>query len=187
MNGALMFTEQYISNDQMMWAHNGLAITIHAFVRNAQSRAGGSGRATREIPGLLDRGTVWDRNCIGSVLEEAMNCFAEMQRQTEEKFRTWIEKLTRLDTDEESKQQQLEPREPKLPLAGQRISPTAQAGVFVQVPDSQVLSQQSFNPYAGYQNADTALEFPATLNNNFPAAFPENGNIVEPNLNQSQS
>uniref|UniRef100_A0ACB8EPR1 Uncharacterized protein n=1 Tax=Sphaerodactylus townsendi TaxID=933632 RepID=A0ACB8EPR1_9SAUR len=90
-----------------------------------------AGRATREIPGLLDRGVVWDRNCIGSVLEEAMNCFAEMQRQTEEKFRMWIEKLTRLDTDEESKQQP-EPREPKVPLASQRISPTTQAGVFVQ-------------------------------------------------------
>ncbi|XP_077202828.1 protein ARK2N isoform X1 [Paroedura picta] len=150
------------------------------------SRAGGSGGATREIPGLLDRGTVWDRNCIGSVLEEAMNCFAEMQRQTEEKFRTWIEKLTRLDTDEESKQQ-LEPREAKVPLAGQRISPTTRPGVFMQVPDSQVLSPQSFNSYVSCQNADPALEFPATLNNNFPAVFPENGNIAEANLNQSQS
>lgn len=150
------------------------------------SRAGGSGRATREIPGLLDRGNVWDRNCIGSVLEEAMNCFAEMQRQTEEKFRMWIEKLTRLDTDEESKQQ-LEPREPKVPLAGQRTSPTTQAGVFLQVPESQVLSQQSFHSYASCENADAALEFPASLNNNFPSNFPENGNIAEANLNQSQT
>lgn len=149
------------------------------------SRAGGSGGATGEIPGLLDRATVWDRNCIGSVLEEAMNCFAEMQRQTEEKFRTWIEKLTRLDTDEESKPLP-EPREPKVPLAGQRISPTTRAGVFMQGSDSQVLSQQTFRPCC--QNADAALEFPATFNNNFPAVFPENGNhLAEPNLNQSQS
>lgn len=148
------------------------------------SRAGGSGGATREIPGLLDRGTVWDRNCIGSVLEEAMNCFAEMQRQTEEKFRTWIEKLTRLDTDEESKQQ-LEPREPKIQLAGQRIPPTMQSGAFIQMPDSQVLPQQSFNSYVGYQNVDATLEFPATFNNNFPPIFPENGNNAEPDLNQS--
>lgn len=148
------------------------------------SRAGGSGGATREIPGLLDRGTVWDRNCIGNVLEEAMNCFAEMQRQTEEKFRMWIEKLTRLDTDEESKQQ-LEPREPKIQLVGQRIPPTTQSGAFVQMPDSQVLPQQPFNSYVGYQNADAMLEFPATFNNNFPPLFPENGNMAEPDLNQS--
>ncbi|XP_033020358.1 uncharacterized protein C18orf25 homolog isoform X5 [Lacerta agilis] len=160
---------------------SGSSKTITAEIPAGFSRAGGSGGATREIPGLLDRGTVWDRNCIGSVLEEAMNCFAEMQRQTEEKFRMWIEKLTRLDTDEESKQQ-LEPREPKVPLAGQRISPATQAGVFVQVPDSQVLPQPPFNSYVSCQNADTA-----TLNNNFPAIFPENGNIAEPNLNQSQT
>ncbi|XP_053151174.1 protein C18orf25 homolog isoform X2 [Hemicordylus capensis] len=165
---------------------SGSSKTITAEIPAGFSRAGGSGGATREIPGLLDRGTVWDRNCIGSVLEEAMNCFAEMQRQTEEKFRMWIEKLTRLDTDEESKQQ-LEPREPKVPLAGQRIPPATQAGVFLQVPDSQVLPQQSFNSYVSYQNIDTALEFPATFNNNFPAIFPENGNIAEPSLNQSQT
>lgn len=57
-------------------------------------------------------------NCIGSVLEEAM-----MQRQTEEKFRLWMEKLIRLDIGEENKQP-LEPRELKLHLVGQRISPS---------------------------------------------------------------
>ncbi|KAJ7411363.1 hypothetical protein BTVI_50218 [Pitangus sulphuratus] len=102
-----------------------------------------------------------------------------MQRQTEEKFRMWIEKLTRLDTDEESKQQ-LEPREPKIQLVGQRIPPTTQSGAFIQMPDSQVLPQQSFNSYVGYQSVDATLEFPATFNNNFPPIFPENGNIAEP-------
>ncbi|XP_070795066.1 protein ARK2N isoform X5 [Pituophis catenifer annectens] len=167
---------------------SGSSKTITAEIPAGFSRAGGSGGATREIPGLLDRGTVWDRNCIGSVLEEAMNCFAEMQRQTEEKFRMWIEKLTRLDTDEESKQQ-LESREPKVPLDGQRISSTPQAGIFMQVPpDSQVLPQQQpFNSYAGCQNTDMALEVPETLNNNFPALFPENGNIMESSLNPSQT
>ncbi|KAM6473873.1 protein ARK2N isoform 5-T5 [Liasis olivaceus] len=165
---------------------SGSSKTITAEIPAGFSRAGGSGGATREIPGLLDRGTVWDRNCIGSVLEEAMNCFAEMQRQTEEKFRMWIEKLTRLDTDEESKQQ-LESRESKVPLAGQRISSATQAGIFMQAPDSQVLPQQSFNSYASCQNTDMALEIPETLNNNFPALFPENGNIMESNLNQSQT
>ncbi|XP_004752274.1 uncharacterized protein C18orf25 homolog isoform X3 [Mustela putorius furo] len=67
------------------------------------SRAGGSEGAPREIPGLLDRGAVCDRHCIGSVLEEAM-CFSKMQRQTEEKFHVWMEKLTHLDTGEENKQ-----------------------------------------------------------------------------------
>ncbi|XP_058027184.1 protein ARK2N isoform X3 [Ahaetulla prasina] len=167
---------------------SGSSKTITAEIPAGFSRAGGSGGATREIPGLLDRGTVWDRNCIGSVLEEAMNCFAEMQRQTEEKFRMWIEKLTRLDTDEESKQQ-LESREPKAPLDGQRISSTPQAGIFMQVPpDSQVLPQQQpFNSYAGCQNTDMALEVPETLNNNFQALFPENGNIMESSLNPSQT
>ncbi|XP_005305464.1 protein ARK2N isoform X2 [Chrysemys picta bellii] len=165
---------------------SGSSKTITAEIPAGYSRAGGSGGATREIPGLLDRGTVWDRNCIGNVLEEAMNCFAEMQRQTEEKFRMWIEKLTRLDTDEESKQQ-LEPREPKMQLVGQRIPPTTQSGAYMQMPDSQVLPQQSFNSYVSYQNVDTTLEFPATFNNNFPAVFPENGNIAEHDLNQSKT
>ncbi|XP_039945649.1 protein ARK2N isoform X2 [Hirundo rustica] len=163
---------------------SGSSKTITAEIPAGFSRAGGSGGATREIPGLLDRGTVWDRNCIGNVLEEAMNCFAEMQRQTEEKFRMWIEKLTRLDTDEESKQQ-LEPREPKIQLVGQRTPPTTQSGAFMQMPDSQVLPQQPFNSYVGYQNAGAAVEFPATFNNNFPPVFPENGNMAEPDLNQS--
>lgn len=128
---------------------------------------------------------MWDRNCIGSVLEEAMNCFAEMQRQTEEKFRMWIEKLTGLDTDEEGKQQ-LESRESKVALDGQRIPSTPRAGIFTRVPDGQGLPQQPFNSsYVSRQNPDAALEVPETLNNNFPALFPENGNIVESGLNPS--
>lgn len=63
----------------------------------------------REIPGLLNKGAVCDRDCIDSVLEEAMSCFSNMERQTEEKFHVWVEKLTHLDSGEESKQQ-LEPR-----------------------------------------------------------------------------
>uniref|UniRef100_A0A3P8ZCK3 E3 ubiquitin-protein ligase Arkadia N-terminal domain-containing protein n=2 Tax=Esox lucius TaxID=8010 RepID=A0A3P8ZCK3_ESOLU len=53
-----------------------------------------------QIQGLLDGGGSWDRNSIGSVLEEAMTRFAVMQRQTEERFRVWMEKLTRLDSDD---------------------------------------------------------------------------------------
>ncbi|XP_078530884.1 protein ARK2N isoform X2 [Lissotriton helveticus] len=163
---------------------SGSSKTITAEIPAGFSRAGGSAAATREIPGLLDRGTVWDRNCIGNVLEEAMNCFAEMQRQTEEKFRMWIEKLTRLDTDEESKQQ-LEPREPKMQLVGQRIPPTSQSGMLMPIPDTQVIPQQPFNSYVSYQNVDATSEYPSTFNNNYPTDFTDNGNITERDLNQS--
>ncbi|XP_036615147.1 uncharacterized protein C18orf25 homolog isoform X2 [Trichosurus vulpecula] len=165
---------------------SGSSKTVTAEIPAGFSRAGGSGGATREIPGLLDRGTVWDRNCIGNVLEEAMNCFAEMQRQTEEKFRMWIEKLTRLDTEEESKHQ-LEPREPKMQLVGQRIPPTTQSGVSIRIPENHVLPPQPFSSYVRCQNIDTTLEFPTTFNNNFPTNFSENGNIAEHDLNQSQT
>ncbi|XP_042167233.1 uncharacterized protein C18orf25 homolog isoform X2 [Oncorhynchus tshawytscha] len=59
--------------------------------------AEGSG-VSAQIQGLLDSGGSWDRNSIGSVLEEAMTRFAVMQQQTEEHFRVWMEKLTRLDS-----------------------------------------------------------------------------------------
>ncbi|KAM8962230.1 protein ARK2N isoform 1-T1 [Pelodytes ibericus] len=145
---------------------SGSSKTITAEIPAGFSRAGGSSGAPGDIPGLLERGTVWDRNCIGNVLEEAMNCFAEMQRQTEEKFRMWIEKLTRLDTDEEGKQQ-LDPREPK--LIGQRLSPSSPS-----LPESPVLPQQNFGSYMSYQNVDT-LDFPTSINNNnFPTTYPEN-------------
>ncbi|XP_041706419.1 uncharacterized protein C18orf25 homolog isoform X2 [Coregonus clupeaformis] len=61
--------------------------------------AEGSG-VSAQIQGLLDGGGSWDRNSIGSVLEETMTRFAVMQRQTEERFRVWMEKLTRLDSDD---------------------------------------------------------------------------------------
>ncbi|XP_018123341.1 uncharacterized protein LOC380047 isoform X2 [Xenopus laevis] len=156
---------------------SGSSKTITAEIPAGFSRAGGSAGATRDIPGLLERGTVWDRNCIGNVLEEAMNCFAEMQRQTEEKFRMWIEKLTRLDTDEEGKQQ-LEPKESKLQIVGQRLTPSSSS-------ESSGIPQQSFGTYTSYQNVDT-LDFPSlNNNNNFPPPFPENGNIAEQEFNPS--
>ncbi|KAM5194352.1 protein ARK2N isoform 2-T2 [Mantella aurantiaca] len=164
---------------------SGSSKTITAEIPAGFSRAGGSSGASRDLPRLLERGTVWDRNCIGNVLEEAMNCFAEMQRQTEEKFRMWIEKLTRLDTDEEGKQ--LDPREPKLHLAGQSFTPSSSSSTFVAAQDSPTLPQQGLGSYVGYQNVDS-LEFPeSTLNNNnnLPETFPENGNIADQELNQS--
>ncbi|KAG8546304.1 hypothetical protein GDO81_019273 [Engystomops pustulosus] len=111
----------------------------------------------------------------------------EMQRQTEEKFRMWIEKLTRLDTDEESKQQ-LEPGETKLHLGGQSFTPSSSSSTFVAGPESPTFPQQALGSYVSYQNVDT-LEFPpsnALNNNNFPESFPENGNnITDQEINQS--
>ncbi|XP_075042133.1 protein ARK2N isoform X2 [Mixophyes fleayi] len=162
---------------------SGSSKTITAEIPAGFNRAGGSSGTSRDIPRLLERGTVWDRNCIGNVLEEAMNCFAEMQRQTEEKFRMWIEKLTRLDTDEESKQQ-LEPREPKLQLGS--LTPSSSSGTFIAGQESPTFPQQAVDSYVSYQNVDT-LEFPATTlnNNNYPDNIPENGNIADQDINQS--
>lgn len=126
-----------------------------------------------------------DRNCIGSVLEEAMSCFSEMQRQTEEKFRVWMEKLIHLDSGEEHKHL-LEPRGSKMQL-GQRISPDTQSGAYMQIPDSQVLPQQPFGSYETCQNVDSTLEFPKTFNSTFPNNVTENGNITEQPLNLSQN
>ncbi|XP_063814646.1 protein ARK2N isoform X2 [Pseudophryne corroboree] len=165
---------------------SGSSKTITAEIPAGFTRAGGSAGTPRDIPRLLERGTVWDRNCIGNVLEEAMNCFAEMQRQTEEKFRMWIEKLTRLDTDEESKQQ-LEPRDPtKLHLGGQSLTPSSSSGTFIAGQETPTFPQQALSSYMSYQNVD-ALEFPTSTlnNNNFPDTIPENGNIADPETNQS--
>jgi len=63
-------------------------------------RAAERSRVGAQLHGLLDSAP-WDRNNIGSVLEEAMTRFAVMQRQTEERFRVWMEKLTRLDSDDD--------------------------------------------------------------------------------------
>lgn len=95
----------------------------------------------------------------------------------------WIEKLTRLDTDEEGKQ--LDPRDPKLHLAGQSFTPSSSSSTFVATQDSPTLPQQGLGSYVSYQNVDS-LEYPeSTLNNNnFPETFQENGNIADQDLNQ---
>lgn len=67
----------------------------------------------------------------------------------------WMEKLTHLDTGEENKQL-LEPRELKMQLVGQGISPITQSGAYMQLPDSQELLQQ---PFVTCQNVDSTLEF----------------------------
>ncbi|KPP67933.1 hypothetical protein Z043_113424 [Scleropages formosus] len=83
-------------------AVSGSSKTITADIPAGFSRADGSSGMSSQIQGLLDSGASWDRNGIGSVLEEAMTRFAAMQRHTEERFRLWMEKLTRLDSDDDS-------------------------------------------------------------------------------------
>lgn len=38
---------------------------------------------------------------LGGVLEEALTRFAAMQRQTEERFRVWMDRLTRMHSDDD--------------------------------------------------------------------------------------
>ncbi|XP_076836430.1 protein ARK2N isoform X1 [Brachyhypopomus gauderio] len=52
--------------------------------------------------GLLDGGVA--SGSLGGVLEEALTRFATMQRQTEERFRVWMERLTRLHSDDDNDQ-----------------------------------------------------------------------------------
>ncbi|XP_015195498.2 protein ARK2N isoform X2 [Lepisosteus oculatus] len=160
---------------------SGSSKTITADIPAGFSRAEGSSGVTSQIQGLLDSGTSWDRNCIGNVLEEAMNRFAVMQRQTEERFRMWMEKLTRLDTDEEAKQQD-EPGEPKIQMIGQRVPPTTQSSVFMQMPDSHLHMQESYSPYImSHQNVNTEpIQIP--FNNNPPESISENGNPAAEDL-----
>ncbi|XP_074196137.1 protein ARK2N isoform X1 [Rhinolophus sinicus] len=164
---------------------SGSSKTITAEIPADFSRAGGSEGAPREIPGLLDRGAVCDRNHIGSVLEEAMSCFSQMQRQTEETLCVWMEKLTHLDTGEENNPL-LEPRGLKMQLVGQSLSLITQSGAYMQMPDFQELPQQPFDSYVTCWSVDSTLEFPKTCNS-FSVNLAENGNISEQPLNLSQN
>ncbi|MGH0156161.1 UNVERIFIED_CONTAM: hypothetical protein FKN15_047645 [Acipenser sinensis] len=148
------------------------------------SRAEGSAGVTGQIQGLLDSGTSWDRNCIGNVLEEAMNRFAVMQRQTEERFRVWMDKLTRLDTDDETKPCS-EPTEPQIQMIGQRVPPTTQSNACMQMSGSH-LHSQAYVPYVvSHQNIDSE-SFQIPFNNSHPpTSFSENGNPASQDLDHS--
>lgn len=127
-----------------------------------------------QIHGLLDSGS-WDRNSIGSVLEEAMTRFAVMQRQTEERFRIWMERLARLDSDDDDSSKRssdaLEGRQQ--PPRGVRHSP----------PSSFLPSSESAETMAAYMLAreSTSLS-PAPINNNniLPEVVTQNGNLGVP-------
>ncbi|XP_023063379.1 uncharacterized protein C18orf25 homolog isoform X2 [Piliocolobus tephrosceles] len=133
----------------------------------------------KERPGKLQdylTGVLCDRNCTGSVLEEARSCFSKIQRQTE-KFHLWMEKVTHPDTGKENKQL-LEPRGPKMQLVGQRIFPITHQVLTWQMPDFQVLPQQPFGFYMTCPNIDSMSEFPKMCNCNFLVNVAGNGNIT---------
>nr|XP_023678919.1 uncharacterized protein C18orf25 homolog isoform X2 [Paramormyrops kingsleyae] len=122
------------------------------------------------IQGLLDSGATWDRNSIGNVLEEAMTRFAAMQRQTEERFRLWMEKLTRLDSDEDSSKNSGDARESKLPSGCQRAPRPSP-------PSSFLPSSESAETLAAYMMArQNAGANPSPLNNNPSGLVSQNGN-----------
>ncbi|XP_078273531.1 protein ARK2N isoform X2 [Rhinoraja longicauda] len=159
--------------------------TISSEIPAANTRAEGSAGTATQMTGLLDGGISWERNCIGNVLEEAMNCFAEMQRQTEERFRMWMEKLTRLDTDEDAKQQPNR-QEPKMPTSGTPVLPPSQPSTFMHLSSNHSNLQQSLNPYMNNQpNVDCTPAYQMSFNNNPATAFQENGNSSGHDINHS--
>ncbi|XP_071386717.1 protein ARK2N isoform X2 [Centroberyx affinis] len=148
--------------------------TINTDIPAGFRRATERSRVGAQIHGLLDSGS-WDRNSIGSVLEEAMTRFAVMQRQTEERFRIWMEKLARLDSDDDDSSKRssdaLEGRQH--PTRGARPSP----------PSSFLPSSESAETMAAYMLAreNTSLT-PTPINNNniLPEVVTQNGNLGVP-------
>lgn len=129
-------------------------------------------RVGAQIHGLLESGT-WDRNSIGSVLEEAMTRFAVMQRQTEERFRIWMEKLAHLDSDNDSSKRSSDALEGQQhPSQEPRPSP----------PSSYLPSSESAETMAAYILArETNSLTPTPINNNIlPDVVTQNGNLGVP-------
>lgn len=122
-----------------------------------------------QIHGLLDTSS-WDRNGIGSVLEEAMTRFAVMQRQTEERFRVWMEKLAHLDSDDSSKRSS--------------DAPEGQQGARPSPPASFLPSSESSETMAAYMLArenNSLTTNPINNNNNIlPEVVAQNGNLGVP-------
>ncbi|XP_059894334.1 uncharacterized protein C18orf25 homolog isoform X2 [Gadus macrocephalus] len=148
--------------------------------------SGGSKTINTDIPAAFRRDaersrvSSWDRNNIGSVLEEAMTRFAVMQRQTEERFRVWMEKLTRLDSDDEddtskrsSDAQEGRGRSHRPRPHGRRPSP----------PSSFLPSSESADTMAAYMmERGNRSPAPNPVNNNnsplMPEGLSQNGNLA---------
>ncbi|XP_059381824.1 protein ARK2N-like isoform X1 [Carassius carassius] len=71
---------------------------VNSHAPAGQRRADASGASARGR-GHLDLGVA--SGTLGGVLEEALTRFAAMQRQTEERFRVWMDRLTRLHSDDD--------------------------------------------------------------------------------------
>ncbi|KAM3599400.1 uncharacterized protein V6R79_004886 [Siganus canaliculatus] len=146
--------------------------TIKTDISAGFRRASERSRVGAQIHGLLDSGT-WDRNGIGSVLEEAMTRFAVMQRQTEERFRVWMEKLAHLDSDNDSSKRSSDAVE------GQ---PHSAQGAHPSPPSSYLPSSESAETMAAYILAqDNNSLNPTPINNNIlPEVVAQNGNLSVP-------
>lgn len=123
-----------------------------------------------QIHGLLDSGT-WDRNGIGSVLEEAMTRFAVMQRQTEERFRVWMEKLAHMDSDNDSSKRSSDALEGQQ-HPSQEPRPTP--------PSSFLPSSESAETMAAYMLARESNSLAPTPMNNNMLPEVQNGNLGVP-------
>ncbi|TKS84774.1 hypothetical protein D9C73_018458 [Collichthys lucidus] len=146
--------------------------TIKTDISAGFRRASERSRVGAQIHGLLDSST-WDRNGIGSVLEEAMTRFAVMQRQTEERFRIWMEKLAHLDSDNDSSKRSSDALEGQQhPSQGGRPSP----------PSSYLPSSESAETMAAYMLARESNSLtPNPINNNIlPEVVTQNGNLDGP-------
>ncbi|XP_033844864.1 uncharacterized protein C18orf25 homolog isoform X2 [Periophthalmus magnuspinnatus] len=142
--------------------------TIRTDIPAGFRRAAERSRVGAQVHGLLDSSS-WDRNGIGSVLEEAMTRFAVMQRQTEERFRVWMERLAHLDSDDSSKRSSDALEGQQNPSQDARPSP----------PSSFLPSSESAETMAAYMLArENNSLTPATMNNNIlHEVVTPNGNL----------
>ncbi|XP_036382737.1 uncharacterized protein C18orf25 homolog [Megalops cyprinoides] len=143
-----------------------------------EGSVGGAGQTL----GLVGSRACWDRNSLGSVLEEAMTRFAVMQRRTEERFRVWME-LTQLHSDKESSNHSSDPRD-LTRHEGQQRAPRPPTPNSL-LPSSE--PREHTEPYVNHlQNVSTEL---IPLNNNPSQLDSQNGNLSEQDtkLNQYES
>ncbi|XP_047228540.1 uncharacterized protein C18orf25 homolog isoform X2 [Girardinichthys multiradiatus] len=143
--------------------------TIKTDIPAGFRRASERSRVGAQIHGLLDTSS-WDRNGIGSVLEEAMTRFAVMQRQTEERFRIWMEKLAHLDSDNDSSKRSSDAPE------GQQVAQLSPPSSFL--PSSE--SAETMAAYMLARESNSLTPTPMNNNNILPEAVAQNGNLGVP-------
>ncbi|XP_028830336.1 protein ARK2N isoform X1 [Denticeps clupeoides] len=85
-------------------SENENATGISSHIPAHRRRVESSGASSRGR-GLLDEGGT--NSSLGGVLEEALTRFAVMQRQTEERFRVWMDRLAHLHSDNDQSDSEL--------------------------------------------------------------------------------